>query len=238
MESDYDCTDEYYKEIELTSISSERVEMSNRSFIEYDSDVNMLIYDPDEYDLSVRSCTPIPFSYSNSNYYANNMNICSRANKYSPELGPVASAPPVESIDLLSDTLIHRKSRRGSYDFDADPSQLSETESVYEEKDVCVDTLYIKTPITTDKIFKRPPKSSTSARTVWKQSGLGSQASLYDIERHLMDWAKKYALIAFDTEKECISKVEWNCMKAKATYIAKWETFVRWVLCASVQVPP
>ena len=127
MESDYDCTDEYYKEIEL----------SPRSFIEYDSDVNMIIYDPDEYDLSVRSCTPIPFSYSNSNYYANNMNICSMAKKYSPELGPVASAPPVESIDLLSDTLIHRKSRRGSYDFDVDPSQLSETESVYEEKDVC-----------------------------------------------------------------------------------------------------
>ncbi len=224
-----------YKEIELPRMVHFDSDYDSLHYIQYDADTNMLIYDPDDYDVSVRSCTPIPFSYSFPYRSA-----CTN----SPELGPVASAPPVdiEHIDLLSDSLMYthsnKKQRRGSYDFDEDPSQLSETESVYEEKDVQVDTRYIQTPVTTDKIYKRPPKSSTSARTIWKQSGLGSQASLYDIERHLMDWVHKYTSVILNTEDHSITRVTWKCDKTKTTYSTTWTVFVRWVLCASMQVPP
>jgi hypothetical protein len=110
-----------------------------------------------------------------------------------------------------------------------DKENDSDNESVYPVRDVEVDPRYTTFDNLAKDIYKKPPKSSKAARTIWKQAGLGDEATLYQIELHLVDWAQKYAKIYEDNFK--ITHITWKCTKRDMTLQTSWLVFIKWVLC-------
>lgn len=81
------------------------------------------------------------------------------------------------------------------------------------------------------KLYKIPPKYSIDARYVWKSAKLFKYAYIRDIEILLLEWASKNASLSIVGDK--IDEITWksntNCWN-KST----WNTFLHWIICASL----
>ena len=109
-------------------------------------------------------------------------------------------------------------------------SDDSDTESVYPVRDILdVDPRYATFNVLGYEVYKKPPKSSKAIRTIWKQAGLGEEATLYQIELHLVDWAQRYAEVYEDNFK--ITHISWKCTKRNMTLKTSWLVFIKWILC-------
>jgi len=78
--------------------------------------------------------------------------------------------------------------------------------------------------------YNIPPKSSADARLIWLQARIPSPASLYEIEKKLLDWALLYAHL--DIVETKISKILW-IISSGATCSGTWKSFLRWMISAS-----
>jgi hypothetical protein len=115
----------------------------------------------------------------------------------------------------------HNKNNDNGYD--------SETDSIYSEKEVNVNPLHITTSIFNTEIYNKPPRASISIRHIWKQAKLGEKATLYQIEKHLIDWANNYATITIKDNN--ITEISWSCGKTKTLYTTTWNVFIKFILC-------
>lgn len=105
----------------------------------------------------------------------------------------------------------------------------SETDSIYSEKDVTVNPLYITSDINNKEMYNKPPRASVSIRQIWKQAGLGEIATLYQIEQHLINWANNYATITI--KDNTIKEISWKCEKTKTLYTTSWKVFIKFIIC-------
>lgn len=108
-------------------------------------------------------------------------------------------------------------------------SDNSDAESVYDERDINVDSRYITNSPDNTEVYKKPPVESACIRQIWKQAGLGQEATLYQIEMHLIDWANSYATLI--TKDYNITEIQWKCGKTGTRYITTWQVFIKMVLC-------
>lgn len=81
-----------------------------------------------------------------------------------------------------------------------------------------------------NETYNIPPKSSADARIIWLQARIPSPASLYEIEKKLLDWALLYAHL--DIVETKISKIRW-IIPSGATCSATWKSFLHWMTSAS-----
>ena len=80
------------------------------------------------------------------------------------------------------------------------------------------------------QIYKRPSKSSSDARKVWKYAKIASIATIREIEIKLLDWAFSYASLEI-IDKQII-KITWRT-DSNCVCMCSWTAFLRWILCAS-----
>jgi hypothetical protein len=80
-------------------------------------------------------------------------------------------------------------------------------------------------------IYTIPPKSSPDARNIWKMAQLPVRTSEYIIRDKLFSWVLKYTNYKTKENGEII-KLSWKS-KSGIIYECGFNTFVKWILCAS-----
>ncbi len=132
-------------------------------------------------------------------------------------------------IDDIAD-IVHNNNQSVSISINEKDEEKWDNESIYEEHDVDIDPRFATSNKENYSIYKKPPRSSISARHIWKVAGLSKEACLYQIELHLIDWAHKNAELTTDNFN--ITQIRWKCNKTNTSYTSPWKVFVKWILCS------
>lgn len=83
-----------------------------------------------------------------------------------------------------------------------------------------------------DKKFKIPSIKVKDARYIWISADIDDVASYNEIETKLLKWAEKYAEIKIERKGYGLI-ITWKSVSG-CVCTAKWYSFVRWILCASL----
>jgi hypothetical protein len=83
-----------------------------------------------------------------------------------------------------------------------------------------------------DKKFKIPSPKVKDARQIWISADIGDIASYNEIETKLLKWAEKFAEIKTERKGHGVI-ITWKSASG-CVCTAKWYSFVRWILCASL----
>jgi hypothetical protein len=81
------------------------------------------------------------------------------------------------------------------------------------------------------KLYKCPSTKSIDARIIWEQAGIPDYAYIENIEFLLLNWAYTYADLTIENDE--IKIIKWKSSK-NYTFKANWNTFIRWIICASL----
>jgi hypothetical protein len=85
----------------------------------------------------------------------------------------------------------------------------------------------------TDKKFKIPSIGVRDARQIWIAADISDVASYNEIETKLLKWAEKGAELRADKGRGHGLIITWKSASGCAC-TAKWYSFIRWILCASL----
>jgi hypothetical protein len=85
----------------------------------------------------------------------------------------------------------------------------------------------------TDKKFKIPSMKVKDARQIWIAADISDVASYNEIETKLLRWAEKNAEVRLDNGRGHGLIITWKSASG-CSCTAKWYSFVRWILCASL----
>ncbi len=85
----------------------------------------------------------------------------------------------------------------------------------------------------TDKKFKIPSMKVKDARQIWIAADISEVASYNEIETKLLKWAEKSAELRVDKGRGHGLIITWKSASG-CSCTAKWYSFVRWILCASL----
>lgn len=81
-------------------------------------------------------------------------------------------------------------------------------------------------------LYEIPSKQSKAARYIWKQAGIDFFSTPREIEIKLLDWAYKNTCL--EIKDNVITKIKWRIHNG-IICSGNWNSFIRWILCASLR---